>query len=130
MSIFVKICGLTDEAGIEAAVEAGADAVGFVFYERSPRNLSMDRAVALARVVPAGVLKVAVTLRPQKHWWNDVVDALRPDAIQADVDDFVDMRGGASIAKWPVVREGSDAQRVPELFVYEGRKSGKGETVE
>lgn len=130
MSIFVKICGLTDEAGIEAAVEAGADAVGFVFYERSPRNLSMDRAVALARVVPAGVLKVAVTLRPQKHWWNDVVDALRPDAIQADVDDFVDMRGGAGIAKWPVVREGSDPQRMPELFVYEGRKSGKGETVD
>ena len=130
MSIFVKICGMTDEAGIEAAADAGANAVGFVFYERSPRNLEMDRAAALARRVPEGILKVAVTLRPQKAWWHDVIDALQPDAIQADIDDFVHLQGGAGIAKWPVVREGSDPRRVPELFVYEGKKSGKGETVD
>lgn len=130
MSIFIKICGMTDEAGIEAAVDAGADALGFVFYERSPRNLSMDKAAALARQVPEGVLKVAVTLRPQQYWWSDVIDALAPDAIQTDIDDFVGMQGGAGIAKWPVVREGSDPHRMPELFVYEGSNSGQGQTVD
>ena len=47
----MKICGLTDEAGIRAAIDAGTDAVGFVFHERSPRNISVELAtVSGARV--------------------------------------------------------------------------------
>ena len=45
----IKICGLTREADVAAAVEAGADAVGFVLYARSPRHVSAARAGALAR---------------------------------------------------------------------------------
>lgn len=130
MTRLVKICGMTDERAIDAAVDAGADAVGFVFYEKSSRNVSIERAAELASRLPAGVLRVAVTLRPQEDWWADVIDGLQPDAIQADVDDFAFMRGGEGIAKWPVVREGSDPHRMPELFVYEGRHSGQGETVD
>lgn len=130
MSIFVKICGMTDEAGVDAAVEAGADAIGFVFYEKSPRNLTIDDAVALARRVPQGILRVAVTLHPSASLWADIEKQLKPDALQTDIEDFENLQAEAGIAKWPVVREGSDPQRMPELFVYEGRKSGKGETVD
>jgi phosphoribosylanthranilate isomerase len=130
VSIFVKICGMTDEEAVAAAVEAGADAVGFVFYEKSSRNVSIERAAELAGLVPEGILKVAVTLRPREHWWTDIVEGLRPDAIQADIDDFAFMRGGEGIAKWPVVREGSDPHGLPELYVYEGRKSGQGQAVD
>jgi phosphoribosylanthranilate isomerase len=45
----IKICGLTREADVDAAVHAGADAVGFVLYEQSPRHVSADRAGELAR---------------------------------------------------------------------------------
>ena len=38
--MFVKICGMTDEGAVEASVAAGADAVGFVFFHKSPRNLT------------------------------------------------------------------------------------------
>jgi phosphoribosylanthranilate isomerase len=48
----IKICGLTREADVAAAVDAGADAIGFVLYAKSPRHVSLDRAVQLARALP------------------------------------------------------------------------------
>jgi phosphoribosylanthranilate isomerase len=60
MSIAVKICGLSSEAAVEAAVAGGAAYVGFVFYPPSPRAVSASRASELSAVVPASVKKVAL----------------------------------------------------------------------
>ena len=54
----IKICGLTREADVDAAVEAGADAIGFVLYAKSPRAVSYHRACELARRLPAFVTPV------------------------------------------------------------------------
>jgi phosphoribosylanthranilate isomerase len=54
----IKICGLTREADVAAAVDAGADAIGFVLYAKSPRHVSLDRAVQLARALPPFVTPV------------------------------------------------------------------------
>ncbi|WP_137920268.1 phosphoribosylanthranilate isomerase [Hydrogenophaga sp. 2FB] len=54
----IKICGLTREADVDAAVRAGADAVGFVLYEQSPRHVTAARAGELARRLPAFVTPV------------------------------------------------------------------------
>ena len=54
----IKICGLTREADVDAAVQAGADALGFVLYERSARHVTLERAVALAARVPPFVTPV------------------------------------------------------------------------
>ena len=56
----VKICGLTREQDVDAAVAAGADMVGFVLVPDTPRYVELDRAQALAARVPAGVRTVAV----------------------------------------------------------------------
>ncbi|MEO8123658.1 MAG: phosphoribosylanthranilate isomerase [Burkholderiales bacterium] len=56
----IKICGLTREADVQAAVEAGADAVGFVFYEKSPRHVGVDHAAQLARSLPPFVAPVGL----------------------------------------------------------------------
>jgi phosphoribosylanthranilate isomerase len=56
----VKICGLTREQDVDAAVAAGADMVGFVLVPDTPRSVELDRAQALAARVPAGVKTVAV----------------------------------------------------------------------
>lgn len=56
----IKICGLTQEADVQTAVEAGADAVGFVLYAGSPRHVSAARAAALARGLPAFVSTVCL----------------------------------------------------------------------
>ena len=56
----IKICGLTREADVDAAVEAGADAVGFVFYDKSPRCVTLARAAALAKRLPPFVMPVGL----------------------------------------------------------------------
>ena len=132
MTILVKICGLTDRAAVQAAVDAGADAVGFVFYDKSPRNLSPEQAARLAADVPANVLRIAVLLHPEAALWNEVSDALRPDVVQTDKDDFSYLRVADGIRKWPVLREGTVAEEeeLPATFVYEGTRSGHGQTVD
>ena len=54
----IKICGLTREQDVDAAVAAGADAIGFVLYEKSPRYVSHQRAAELARRLPPFVTPV------------------------------------------------------------------------
>ena len=132
MTVLIKICGLTDAHAVHAAVNAGADAIGFVFFEKSPRNLAPETAARLAAEVPSGIRRVAVMLHPQKALWNEVSDALRPDVLQTDSDDFSYLEVDKDIEKWPVLREGSvpDNGALPATFVYEGRQSGQGRTVD
>lgn len=56
----IKICGLTREADVDAAVAAGADAIGFVFYEKSPRHVAPARAAELAKRLPPFVMPVGL----------------------------------------------------------------------
>jgi len=56
----VKVCGITNAEDAQAAVEAGAGALGFNFYPKSPRFVTAGQAAAIAAGVPAGVLKVGV----------------------------------------------------------------------
>ena len=56
----IKICGLTREQDVDAAVAAGADAIGFVIYDQSPRYVSVQRAAELARRLPAFVVPVGL----------------------------------------------------------------------
>ncbi len=82
MTIDVKICGLTTADGLAAAVRAGARYVGFVFYARSPRNVSVRQAAALALTVPAGVRKVGLFVDPSDPELAEVLRAVPLDVIQ------------------------------------------------
>ena len=84
-NIRVKICGLTAAQDVSAAVAAGASYVGFVFFEKSPRHLALEKAAALALPVPPGVAKVALTVD---------ADNARLDALTAAVPlDFLQLHG-------------------------------------
>lgn len=61
----IKICGLTREQDVDAAVAAGADAVGFVFYGASPRAVSIERAAVLAHRLPPFVTPVGLFVNAQ-----------------------------------------------------------------
>lgn len=82
MPIDVKICGLTTADSLAAAVRAGARYVGFVFYARSPRNVSLQQAAALALTVPAGVRKVGLFVDPSDPELAEVLRAVPLDVIQ------------------------------------------------
>ena len=82
MAVSVKICGLTEAAGLSAAVESGARSVGFVFFPKSPRHVSAEQAAALAVQVPLGIAKVGLFVNPDDAALTAVLDRVPLDLIQ------------------------------------------------
>jgi phosphoribosylanthranilate isomerase len=76
----IKICGLTREADVDAAVEAGADAIGLVLYAKSPRHVNVARAAELARRLPPFVTPVALLVNADDALAAEVREAL-PQAL-------------------------------------------------
>jgi phosphoribosylanthranilate isomerase len=60
MSTRIKICGITNQADAQAAVEAGADALGFILYEKSPRRMTIPTVARISKQVPPHILRVGV----------------------------------------------------------------------
>ncbi len=82
MPLSVKICGLKTPEVLDAALESGADRVGFVFFPPSPRNLGLDAACALGARVRGRAGKVALTVDANDETLLDIVAALKPDMLQ------------------------------------------------
>jgi len=82
MAVSVKICGLTEAAGLSAAVESGARYVGFVFFPKSPRHVSAEQAAALAVQVPLGIAKVGLFVNPDDAALAKVLERVPLDLIQ------------------------------------------------
>jgi len=82
MSLLVKICGLSTRETLEAALDAGADMVGFVFFPPSPRHLSLEIGRELGRQVKRRALKVALTVDADDAMLDNIMDALAPDILQ------------------------------------------------
>jgi phosphoribosylanthranilate isomerase len=82
MPVTVKICGLKTPQALDAALEFGADLVGFVFFAPSPRHLGLEAARALGERVNGRAGKVALTVDATDEALLDVVNALRPDMLQ------------------------------------------------
>lgn len=77
----VKICGLKEEQHVQAAVEAGASWVGFMFAP-SKRQISLERAAQLAKLVPSHVKKVGVFVNPTAEEVSEAVDTVGLDFVQ------------------------------------------------
>jgi phosphoribosylanthranilate isomerase len=82
MSLIVKICGLSTPATLDAALQAGADMVGFVFFPPSPRHLDLSRVRELGAQVRGRAGKVALTVDADDATLSGIVEALRPDLLQ------------------------------------------------
>jgi phosphoribosylanthranilate isomerase len=81
MSLIVKICGLKTADAIDAALDAGADMLGFVFFRPSPRHLDGETARRLGAAV-RGAAKVALSVDATDVELADMVEALKPDVLQ------------------------------------------------
>ena len=82
MSVAVKICGLSDADSIEASIEGGADYLGFVFFEKSPRNVSPSLVASLVEDAPEEVRKVGLFVDPDDALLDQVLTYVRLDYLQ------------------------------------------------
>jgi phosphoribosylanthranilate isomerase len=141
-TLWIKICGMRTVADVEAAAAAGADALGFVFHEPSPRHLSAADARELRAAVPAEVACVAVFLRPSQEQVDAALEALRPDWLQADLADLGRLALPPGLRVLPVLRGIGSEPIFPRLarsgaketgsesvfrVLLEGATSGRGE---
>jgi phosphoribosylanthranilate isomerase len=82
VSIAVKICGINDEAGFDAAAEAGADMIGFVFFPPSPRAITPEAAAALSARRSGGPLRVGLVVDADDAALAAILAAVRLDVLQ------------------------------------------------
>ena len=97
MAVGVKICGLSDEAGVSAAVDDGAAMVGFVFFPPSPRSVTVERAAELTKTVPDSIIRVGLVVDADDEWLGEI-------AADAGID-LLQLHGGEMPARVRDIRE-------------------------
>jgi phosphoribosylanthranilate isomerase len=122
--MWIKICGLTAPDAVAAALDAGADAIGFVFA-KSVRQVSPDVALRLAAPARGRVRCVAVTRHPGQQEIDDIVSIFKPDVLQTDSADLPLLRLPTQLELLPVLREAKDRD-LPRRLLFEGPTSGAG----
>ena len=124
--MWIKICGMTTPGAIAAALEARVDAIGFVFAD-SPRQLTLEDAVALAAPARGRVRCVAVTRHPSQRYLDDILAVFRPDMLQTDAEDLPALCLPKQLELLPVFRGWDGPQtKLPARLLFEGLTSGSG----
>lgn len=114
----VKICGLTEEVHIRAAVQAGADAIGFVFAP-SRREISVEAATALAEMIPESILKIGVFVNASREKLMETYQAVGLDYIQLhgeETPEFIEEVGLPTIKAFSV-KEIGDVEKALQYDV-------------
>lgn len=125
--MFIKICGMTSESAVVAAVECGVDAIGFVFAP-SVRSVTPRQAAHWSSQAPPGLLRVAVTRHPPQQLVDEIVEVLAPDVLQTDSEDLDRLRLPVEMLVLPVLREAAAIPQVlPKRLLFEGPQSGSGQ---
>ncbi len=109
----MKLCGIRTESELEVAIELGADAVGFVLTP-SPRQIPLDQAARLRRLLPGNVLGVAVFHDPSPELLRLTDEEMAPDLFQSELSTLVGLPPDRLL---PVVVDGDDLERDLELAV-------------
>src|SRR5215472_4684616 len=123
MSVLIKICGLNTPEALDAALEAGADLVGFVFFPPSPRHVGFEAARTLAERVRPGVRKVAVSVDATDEHLKSCIAALRPDLLQLHGRETPERVGVIrSLFRLPVMKALPVAGRADLLHIHQYAK--------
>jgi phosphoribosylanthranilate isomerase len=98
MQLIVKICGLSTPETLDAALQAGADMVGFVFFPPSPRHIGLEAARDLGQRARGRAVKVALTVDADDAALANIVETLRPDILQ--------LHGRETVARLRDIKQG------------------------
>jgi phosphoribosylanthranilate isomerase len=117
----VKICGISTHEGLQAVADTGAAYVGFVFFPKSPRNVSIEQARELALATPVGLAKVALVVDADNAFLDAITDAVPLDMLQLHGHESpervleIKARYGLPVMKAVGI---SDASDVPNIDLY------------
>ena len=120
----VKICGLSEPVTMKAALDAGADMVGLVFFAKSPRNVNVEQAAALAKMAKGKAAVVALVVDADDKVLELITKRVRPDYFQAHGNETparvseIAKLTGIKVIKAIAVREASD---VAKANGYDGK---------
>jgi phosphoribosylanthranilate isomerase len=104
--LFVKICGITSVEDAQLAVDAGADAVGFVFFAMSPRKTTVERASRIVRVLPTTVRRVGVFVNETPEAMSRAAEEVGLDLLQLHGDEPAEALAGLARPVIKAVRVG------------------------
>jgi phosphoribosylanthranilate isomerase len=130
-NVRVKICGITREADLDAAAEAGADMLGFVFAT-SPRQLTLEQAGALLARVPEGIRRVGLFMNPAKESVREVIERMPLDLLQFHGNESSDFCGSFGMPYIKAIAMGAGSVHIdaatefPDAagYLYDGHKNG------
>jgi phosphoribosylanthranilate isomerase len=129
-ALFIKVCGMTTAAAVDAALSCEIDAIGFVFAE-SVRRVTPQLANALAAPARRKIACVAVTRHPSQALVNEILHDFKPDILQTDLSDIEKLTLPRELAVLPVVRPGPRPTcELPRRILFEGPVSGSGRTTD
>lgn len=109
MTVSVKICGILTREALETSIDGGADYVGFVFFERSPRNVSLSCAATLARLAEGRIKTVALTVNAEADTIKAIAGEVRPD--------FFQLHGDENVQRIAAIRELTSAKIIKAIKI-------------
>ncbi|ERI12995.1 phosphoribosylanthranilate isomerase [Ochrobactrum intermedium] len=133
MVIDIKICGLKTPDAVAAALDGGATHIGFIFFPKSPRHITPQKAAGLRDAVKGRALAVAVTVDADDETLDEIVEAVKPDILQLHGHEtpervaFIKARYGLPVMKAFSVREASDLaaiaayQGIADRFLFDAK---------
>ena len=126
----VKICGLSTKGAVETAVSAGADYIGFVFAP-SKRQVTLEEATELAKLIPANVKKVGVFVSPSREELLEAIEKVGLDLVQIHgqvADDLFEDLPCASIQAVQVDEGGHVPNSQADYLLFDAPVAGSGQT--
>ena len=126
----VKICGLSTKEAVGTAVSAGADYIGFVFAP-SKRQVTLEQAAEMAKLIPANVKKVGVFVSPNRTELLEAIEKVGLDFVQVHgqvVDDLFENLSCASIQAVQVDGDGHVPNSQADYLLFDAPVAGSGQT--
>jgi phosphoribosylanthranilate isomerase len=129
--LFVKICGITTVEDALHAAQCGADAIGFIFFEESPRFISHYRAAEIVKRLPEHISKIGVFVNADRKFIHDIVSHVNLSAVQLygneGADDLINFE--ISVIKAFRVKDDFDVDvmrnYIVDAFLLDAHKEGK-----
>lgn len=122
MTVRVKICGITSPEQALMAQQSGADAIGLVIYEKSPRYVDIEQAANIRAVISQSTLAIALLVNPSESLVKQVISEVKPDYIQFHGDETAEFchQFNVPFIRAVRMREGLDIEAEVAAYKAEG----------